>query len=174
MMKNKITPTNVETVLRDNDFIVSKTDLKGFITYGNEIFIEFAKYKEHQLINKNHNIIRHPDMPRAVFKLLWDTIKAGNEINAYVKNMAADGSFYWVYANVTPVFDHKTNKIIGYDSVRRKPKKSALDVIIPIYKQLREVEHKNGFNEGMNLSTQMLNELLTSKNVTYEQFVSSI
>ncbi|MBI9072453.1 MAG: PAS domain S-box protein [Melioribacteraceae bacterium] len=173
-MKKNITPTNVEAVLRDEDFIVSKTDLKGLITYGNEIFMEFAKYKEYELLKQNHNIIRHPDMPRAVFKLLWDTIKAGNEINAYVKNMSSDGSFYWVYANVSPVIDINTNKIKGYNSVRRKPKKRALDVIEPIYKQLREVENKNGFNEGMKLSTDMLNELLESNNVSYEKFVATI
>lgn len=172
-MKPKITPTKEEIVMRDDDFITSKTDLKGIITYGNQIFIEFARYTEEQLIGKNHNIIRHPDMPRAVFKLLWDAIQAGEEINAYVKNMAADGAFYWVLANVTPVFD-KNKKIVGYYSVRRKPKKSALDIIDPLYKQLREVEYKHGTKNGMQESTKMLNEILKSKEVSYEKFVLTI
>ena len=134
-MRNKITPSSVELVMRENDFITSKTDLKGIITYCNQIFMEFAKYKENELLKQNHNIIRHPDMPRAIFKLLWDTIQNGHEINAYVKNMASDGSYYWVFANVTPVFD-SNKKIVGYYSVRRKPKKTALDIIIPLYKKL--------------------------------------
>ena len=95
---NKIQPTDVEKIMREDDFIVSKTDTKGIITYVNRTFLEFAKYNEKELIGANHNIIRHPSMPRVVFKLLWDTVQAGNEINAYVKNMAKDGSFYWVIA----------------------------------------------------------------------------
>jgi len=79
--------------MREDDFIVSKTDLKGRITYGNRIFIEFSGYAESELVGSQHNIIRHPDMPRGVFKFLWDTIQAKEECCAYVKNMAKDGSF---------------------------------------------------------------------------------
>jgi len=74
-MKKPITPTSVEKVMREDDFIVSKTDLKGRITYGNRVFVEFSGYEEEELLGAQHNIIRHPDMPRAVFKLLWDTIQ---------------------------------------------------------------------------------------------------
>lgn len=96
-MKDKaITPTRNERVMREDDFIVSKTDLKGRITYGNEIFIEFSGYTEQELLGSQHNIIRHPDMPRAAFKLAWDTIQAGREFFAYVKNMSKDGGFYSV------------------------------------------------------------------------------
>src|SRR5690606_37840174 len=90
-MKDKaITPTRDERIMREDDFIVSKTDLKGRITYGNEIFIEFSGYTEQELLGSQHNIIRHPDMPRAAFKLAWDTIQAGREFFAYVKNMSKD------------------------------------------------------------------------------------
>ncbi len=120
-MKNKnITPTSKEKLMCEDDFIVSKTDLKGRITYGNHIFIEFSGYTEQELLGAQHNIIRHPDMPRAVFNLLWDTIAQGKEIFAYVKNMAKDGSFYWVYVNVTADYDKQSN-ISGYFSVRRNP-----------------------------------------------------
>src|SRR4030065_222076 len=84
-MKRSITPTLVERVMREDDFIVSMTDTKGRITYGNRIFIEFSGYSETELLGSQHNIIRHPDMPRAVFKLLWDTIQSQNECFAYVK-----------------------------------------------------------------------------------------
>lgn len=172
-MKKKVMPTGEEIVMRDDDFITSKTDLKGIITYCNEIFIEFARYQEEQLVGQNHNIIRHPDMPRTIYKLLWDTIQSGQEINAYVKNMASDGAFYWVLANVTPVFD-KDMKIVGYYSVRRKPKKSSLDRIIPLYKQLLSEEKKYGSSEGLSASTNMLNQFLSEKGVDYEKFVLTI
>lgn len=172
-MQNKVTPTSKEMVLRNDDFIVSKTDLKGKITYCNEIFIEFAKYEESELLYKNHNIIRHPDMPSSVYKLLWDTIQKGTELNAFIKNLASDGSYYWVLANVTPVID-KNFKTIGYASVRRKPKKSALDVIIPLYKEMRSIESRNSKKEGMDLSTKFLNEYLNDKGVSYEKFVLTV
>jgi PAS domain S-box-containing protein len=85
-MKNKQSPTRHERVMRDQDFIVSKTDLKGRITYCNRVFIEFAGYDEHELMGEQHNIVRHPDMPRGVFKYLWDTLAQKKEVFAYVLN----------------------------------------------------------------------------------------
>ena len=151
-----------------NEVIVSKTDTKGRITYGNDIFIKISGYEEHELLGAPHNILRHPDMPRVIFKLLWETIQAGEEINAYVKNLSKDGSYYWVLANVTPSFD-KDNRIIGYFSVRRVPSKDALEIIKPLYSHLLSLE-KNG---GMDASMKHLNELLTSKGVSYEEFILS-
>ncbi|MDD4944078.1 MAG: PAS domain-containing protein, partial [Rhodoferax sp.] len=117
-MKYKVTPTRQERLMRDDDFIVSKTDLKGRITYCNRIFVEFSGYSEHELLGAQHNIVRHPDMPRGVFKFLWDTLEIRKECFAYVKNMSKDGSFYWVFANITPDFDvHGEPQ--GYFSVRR-------------------------------------------------------
>ncbi len=173
-MKPKITPTNVEKVMRENDFIVSKTDTKGIITYCNEIFLEFAKYTNSELLGQNHNIIRHPDMPRVVFKLLWDTIQADNEINAYVKNLASDGSFYWVFANITPV-KSESGQIIGYYSVRRKPNRATLDkVIIPIYGKLLAEEKRHSVATQMKASGDLLNNLLNEKGMSYEEFIFSI
>ena len=124
-MKNKIEPTQQELFMRDDDFIISKTDLKGRISYCNRIFIEFSGYTEQELLGAQHNIIRHPDMPRGVFKFLWDTLGAGNECFAYVKNMSKDGGFYWVLANVTSNLDEK-GQPEGYFSVRRKPSRGAV------------------------------------------------
>jgi PAS domain S-box-containing protein len=173
-MRPKITPTNVEKVMREDDFIVSKTDTKGIITYCNEIFMEFARYSNTELIGQNHNIIRHPDMPRIIFKLLWDTIEADMEINAYVKNLASEGSFYWVFANITPV-KNENGKIIGYYSVRRKPDKSILDnIIIPLYKTLLAEEKKHDVATQMNASQKILNDLLTEKGMSYEELILSL
>jgi PAS domain S-box-containing protein len=170
-MKNKaIVPTSTEKVMRENDFIVSKTDTKGRITYGNKIFIEFSGYEEHELLGTQHNIIRHPDMPRAVFKLLWDTLAQEQEIFAYVKNMAKDGSFYWVYANVTPSYDTH-GKVDGYFSVRRKPNPQAIDIIGGLYKTMLAAEKKAGPKDAIAASTQILTDLLAQKGTSYEELV---
>jgi PAS domain S-box-containing protein len=172
-MKNKIVPNNREKVMRENDFIVSKTDLKGRITYGNRIFIEFSGYSENELIGAQHNIIRHPDMPRAVFKLLWDTIAQGKECFAYVKNLAKDGSFYWVFANVTPSYDDNGN-IIGYLSVRRKPKASGIKIVTEVYKAMLEAEEKAGAKNAIEASTKLLVDILNEKGMSYEELVLAI
>lgn len=158
-----------EITFNEDELIVSKTDTTGRITYGNELFIKISGYSEKELLGAPHNIIRHPEMPRIVFKLLWDTIKSGKEINAYVINRAKNGDHYWVYANVTPSFDAE-GRIIGYYSVRRKPKSSAIEVIKPIYKKLLEAEAKG----GMEASFKVLQDLLKSKGVEYDEFILSI
>jgi PAS domain S-box-containing protein len=172
-MKQPITPTSVERQMREDDFIVSKTDLKGRITYGNRIFIEFSGYSESELLGAQHNIIRHPDMPRAVFKLLWDTIQAKKECNAYVKNMAKDGSFYWVFANVTPNFDNNGN-VTGYFSVRRKPKASGVETATGLYRAMLQEEQRAGARDAIAASTRILTDLLAAKGLSYDELVLAI
>ncbi len=172
-MKNSIQPTNQEKVMRESDFIVSKTDLKGRITYGNEIFIEFSGYSEAELIGAQHNIIRHPGMPRGVFKFLWDNIASGNEVFAYVKNLAKDGSFYWVFANVTPDYD-AAGQICGYLSVRRAPKRSALQVIEGLYRAMSEAETKAGPRDACEASLALLMGVLKEKGMSYEELIHAL
>lgn len=172
-MKQPITPTSVERLMREDDFIVSKTDLKGRITYGNRIFVEFSGYSEKELIGTQHNIIRHPDMPRAVFKLLWDTIQNKRECNAYVKNMAKDGSFYWVFTNVTPNFDRDGN-VIGYFSVRRKPKASGIKTATGLYQAMLAAEKRAGAKDAIAASTRILTDLLAEKGMSYDELVLAI
>jgi PAS domain S-box-containing protein len=172
-MKNRTTPTSVERVMREDDFIVSKTDLTGRITYGNRIFIEFSGYSEKELIGAQHNIIRHPDMPRGVFKFLWDTIQAKEECFAYVKNMARDGSFYWVFANVTPNFD-KDGNVTGFFSVRRKPKPEAVKIMSEVYKAMLEIEQNAGARDACAASLSYLTKLLSDKGMSYAEFIVSI
>ena len=164
-------PTQNEKVLAEDDFIVSKTDLKGLITYGNRIFIEISGYSERELLGAPHSILRHPDMPRAVFKLLWDTIQSNREICAYVKNLANDGSFYWVFANITPSCDSHGN-LIGYYSVRRKPRPEAVQVFSGLYRTMLEAERRAGDGQaGMKASAAILHQILEQKGVSYEEFV---
>jgi len=159
----------MEHIMKKDDFIVSKTDLKGNITYCNEIFIKFAGLSEKELLGKPHNIIRHQDMPKVVFKLLWDNIKSKKEIFAYVKNRSSDGGYYWVYANVTASVDSRNN-IIGYYSVRRKPNEKALPIIENLYRILMDKERSGGVNTSMNY----LKEMLKKEGVTYDEFINSI
>ena len=171
-MKDKsIVPTNRERVMRDNDFIVSKTDLSGRITYGNEIFIEFSGYSEAELLGSQHNIIRHPDMPRTVFKLLWDHIAAGQEFIGYVKNMARDGSFYWVLATVTPDRDGERG-IVGYTSVRRKPQREAVAAASALYREMAAAEAAAGAARAIEAGTAVLMKALNGRG--YEQFVLAL
>jgi PAS domain S-box-containing protein len=172
-MKRSITPTLTERVMREEDFIVSMTDPKGRITYGNRIFIEFSGYSEAELIGTQHNIIRHPDMPRGVFQLLWDKIQAGDECFAYVKNMSKDGGFYWVFANVTPTFD-TDGKITGYLSVRRKPRISGIQVVTGLYAAMLEAEKKVGAANAIAASTKLLVDVLNEKGLSYDELILAI
>jgi hypothetical protein len=101
--------------------------------------LEFAGHPETDLLGAPHNIIRHPDMPKGVFKLLWNTIQSNQEIFAYVKNMSATGAYYWAFANVSPVVD-MNNTVIGYCSVRRKPSASAIRTLEPVYREMVRIE----------------------------------
>ncbi len=172
-MKRDITPTAVERVMREDDFIVSMTDLKGRITYGNRIFIEFSGYSEAELLGSQHNIVRHPDMPRAVFKLLWDKISNKEECFAYVKNMSKDGGFYWVFTNVTPTFDPSGN-ITGYFSVRRKPKLSGIEAVTPLYAAMLDAENKAGAANAIEASTRILLDVLNEKGMSYDELVLAV
>jgi len=172
-MKPNITPTQREILMDDNDFIVSKTDLKGRITYANRVFMKIAGYAEHELLNVQHNIIRHPDMPRGVFRLLWNVIESGQECFAYVKNMAKSGDFYWVYANVTVDYG-PDGRPIGYFSVRRKPSRTGVDAVTPVYQEMLRIEQKAGPRDAPDASLAWLTEVLKSKGTTYEEFIHTL
>ena len=128
--------------LNDGEFIVSKTDTAGRITYANRVFMEIALYPEDRLLGVQHNIIRHPDMPRGVFRFLWNTIETGQEFFGFVKNLCADGRYYWVFANVTADYDEQ-GKLTGYLSVRRKPPQKAIDAVTPIYAAMLDIENNS-------------------------------
>lgn len=170
-MKPRISPTTVERSLGDDDFIVTKTDAKGRILYANRIFIALSGYTEAELLGSQHNIIRHPDMPRAVFKLLWDHIAAGQEFIGYVKNMARDGSFYWVLATVTPDRDGERG-IVGYTSVRRKPQREAVAAASALYREMAAAEAAAGAARAIEAGTAVLMKALNGRG--YEQFVLAL
>jgi len=106
----------IETEVPSGDVITSRTDLKGNITYANELFCQISGYSIDELLGKPHNIVRHPDMPRSVYKDLWDTIKSGNQWSGVVKNLRKDKGYYWVKAVVSGVY--KDGKLVEYKSLR--------------------------------------------------------
>lgn len=174
-MKKVITPTNKEVFFHEDDIIVSKTDLKGRITYANQTFCQTCGYTEAELLGQPHSIIRHPDMPRAVFKLLWDTIFEGREIFAYVKNMAKTGDYYWVFAHVTPSYD-KNRNMIGFHSSRRVPNHNVVEnTIVPLYSAVlrEEKQHQNG-QKALAASFDFLVNFLKSRNTTYDALIFSL
>lgn len=174
-VRTKKAPTGVERFFREDEVIVSKTDLKGRLTYVNRVFINISGYQEPELLGEPHSLIRNPEMPRSVFKLLWDTIGAGREIFAYVNNMSKNGDHYWVLAHVTPSFD-KNGQIVGYHSNRRVPDRDVLNsTIIPLYKAVLEEEnrHKNA-KEGMNKGFEMLLDAVKQKGMNYDELIFAL
>ncbi|HDZ5065384.1 TPA: PAS domain S-box protein [Campylobacter jejuni] len=157
-----------EIFLQKDSLITSKTDLKGNIVYANHDFLKYAGYTMSEVLNKPHNIVRHEEMPKTVFKYLWDYMREGKEIFAFVKNKAKDGSFYWVFANVTPSMDIKNN-IIGYYSVRRMPNKNAISKIESLYKDLLKIEQ-----QGLNKGVEMLKNFCKDTGKTYNELIFSL
>ena len=122
----------------DGRLIVSRTDLGGIITHANDAFVELSGYAREELIGAPHNILRHPDMPRAAFKDLWSTQLDGRKWHGYVKNLRKDGAHYWVYATALP--NVRDGKVVGYTSVRRKPSRKRIEDVLPLYRQWLQEE----------------------------------
>ncbi len=118
----------------EGKLIVSRTDTNGVITHCNQAFVDMSGFEEDELIGQPHYILRHPDMPAAAFKDLWETIQSGKKWKGYVKNLRKDGKYYWVYAVVVP--NVRDGKVIGYASVRRKPSKTKITECIALYKSM--------------------------------------
>ncbi|MFO0995409.1 MAG: PAS domain-containing protein [Alphaproteobacteria bacterium] len=174
MTKYQAAPTRDERTFGEDEIIVSKTDGAGRITYANDVFLRVAGFSEREVLGQPHSLVRHPDMPRCVFKLLWDQLGERREIFAYVKNMAKNGDYYWVFAHVTPSYD-SSGAVTGYHSNRRTPMRSAIEKIEPLYRDLlaEEARHENR-KVGMQAGFDKLVRALDQHKVTYDQFVFSL
>lgn len=174
-MKPHVRPTSEEVTFQPDEIIVSKTDLKGKITYANRVFAQVSGFSRAELMTQPHSIIRHPDMPRCVFKLLWDQIQEGNEVFAYVKNLAKSGAYYWVFAHVTPSYD-AAGAMVGYHSNRRVPDRRVVrEVIEPLYKDLLRIETSNkSAKDGLVASYAALNDIVKSKASSYDELIFSL
>jgi len=168
-------PTGRERIFDENEIIVSKTDTHGRITYANDVFLRVSGYTEAEILGQPHSLIRHPDMPRCVFDLLWRTIGGGREIFAYVVNLAKNGDHYWVLAHVTPTFG-RDGAIVGYHSNRRTPDRRALDrTIRPLYAALLEIERgASSKAEQVARGRAHIERALADMGKSYEAFLFSL
>ncbi len=138
--KNMTRPTPVnEEVLFDGRSLISETDTKGVITYVNRKFVEMSGYSKEEAVGQPHNILRHPDMPKAAFDQMWKTIQSGKIWEGYVKNLRKDGKFYWVIVNIVPKLD-ENGEIVGYIASRKVPKRMDIKSIELTYKEMLEQE----------------------------------
>jgi aerotaxis receptor len=137
-MKVNLPVSGVEQPYPKGQYIVSRTDLKGAITWGNEAFFEISGFERDELLGKNHNTVRHPDMPPAAFENLWATVKSGRPWCGIVKNRCKNGDHYWVEALVVPV--RKDNQTIGYMSVRTEPSRAQVSAAEATYRQMKEAQ----------------------------------
>lgn len=135
----KLPPLDIEVPVNSKREILSETDREGVVTYANDYFVELSAYPEEELVGKPHSVVRHPDMPKTVFKLLWDALKAGKEYKAIVKNRRKDGKYYWVYSEYKPLYD-QNKQIRGYRSSRRPVPRKILSDVEAIYKKLLDLE----------------------------------
>ncbi|MBE7635580.1 PAS domain-containing protein [Sneathiella sp. P13V-1] len=167
--------TGQERTLGEKEIIVSKTDLTGKLTYANKTFLNISGYTEEEILGVQHNLIRHPDMPRAIFKFLWDRLEAGEEVFAYVINQSKNGDHYWVLAHVTPSKDPQGN-VVGYHSNRRAVDKELIkNVIIPVYASLADIENSaSSPREGLEASTAALYDFVDSKGGNYDKWIFSL
>jgi PAS domain S-box-containing protein len=173
-LRDSIKPTGHEIKMTDNDFIVSKTDAKGKITYGNRDFMRFSGLTENDFIGKAHNIVRHPDMPRAVYQIMWNNLFDKKEFFGFIKNIHTSGSYYWTFANITPSYDDD-GKVIGYFSVRRKAYDSAISFFEETYKHLKEEENRHSNKkEAIAASMNLLLEIIyKDSSKGYDEFMFS-
>jgi len=153
-------PIDLEHEVKSVDLIVSKADAEGNITYVNPIFIKISGYSQASLLEQPHAILRHPDMPKVIFKYLWENIKEGRDVVAYVKNLCADGGYYWVLATVK-MAKNPDGSFRNYMSTRRGVSAEAKEYISALYKSLLEIEK----SEGDEAAEEAFADFLTTNNI---------
>ncbi len=164
------TPKDVEVKLDPDKYIYSKTDEKGVIIEGNDYFMEVTGYNKDELIGSQHNIIRHPDMPKIIFKVMWKRIKEGKNVKAIVKNMTKDGKYYWAVTDFEPKYDHNAKAYVAHAAFRRAVGEDSIRAVVPLYEKLLELE-KEG---GIKASEKFLNDFLAKKDIGYDEFIADM
>lgn len=162
----KPTPIDKEVIWEKDKVIMSKTDKFGTIEYANETFVDVSGYEDHELVGQPHNIIRHPDMPKVIFKVLWDNLKQGNNFHAVVKNMAKSGRYYWVITDFD-ISKNEAGEITHYFARRRSIPQEVVAKIEQLYKKLLQIEETAGI-EG---SEKYLIGFLEEQNKGYVDYI---
>ena len=158
-----------EIVFSKKKFIVSKTDTKGNIFFVNKNFAEVSGYSAEELMGMPHNVLRHPDMPRAIFFLIWNSLKAGREVSGVVKNLAKSGQYYWVIADFSIKFNHQ-GEIQSFTAFRRAAPLQVIEEIEPMYETMLEIEKKHGIKGSLSY----LESFLEEKHLSYDEFLEEL
>ena len=167
--KDRPSPINEEILIADEAVLISVTNPKGVITEVNKVFKQTAGYSEEELIGAPHNLIRHPDVPRVMFKIVWEHIKERENVMALVKNLAKDGRYYWILTDfVTEV--NADREILNYTAYRRPICKDVQNAITPLYTALSAIEAVS----GIAASEKFLNEFLENKEMSYDELIEDI
>jgi PAS domain S-box-containing protein len=167
--KDRPSPINQEIIIPDKEVLISVTDPKGIITEANEVFCEVAGYTQDELIGASHNVIRHPDMPKVMFKIVWDRIMDKENVMAVVKNLAKDGRYYWIVTDFVTKVDANRN-ILNYTAYRRPVSDKVKDAIIPLYKALCAIEDI----AGMEASEKFLADYFEKLGLTYDELIEEL
>ena len=162
-------PIDEEIKFSKKKFIVSKTDINGIITFVNKNFCDISGYSENELVGAPHNIIRHPDMPRAIFFLIWNSLLRGEPVSGVVKNLAKSGKYYWVIADLDVKKDENGN-IKSLTAFRRAAPQHVIDEIEELYDTMLNIERRRGM-EG---SLSYLESYLEDKGMNYEEFLNDL
>ena len=165
----KPTPSDREQEWDASKVLLSKTDSKGNILYANESFIDVCGYDDFELMDKNHNILRHPDMPKVIYKLMWQDLSKGGSFYTILKNMAKTGRYYWVANDIKTVVDGNGN--FSYTGQQKAVNHELISKTIePLYKKLLQIENASGLQSSENYLTGFLEE----RNRTYCQFIDDL
>ncbi|WP_130736137.1 PAS domain-containing protein [Flavobacterium sp. J27] len=167
---NKPVLVDKEVTWDKSKVIMSKTDARGIIEYANEVFVDVCGYEDYELMGQPHNIIRHPDMPKVIFKVLWEKLQSGQNFHAIVKNLAKSGRYYWVITDFE-ISKNEEGVIENYFARRRAvPQEVITNHIEPLYKKLLQIEAAS----GIQYSEKYLNGFLEEKNKTYVQYIMEL
>lgn len=166
----KVTPIDKEVSWDKTQVIMSKTNPSGIIEYANEVFVDVCGYEDYELMGQPHNIIRHPDMPKVIFKVLWENLKEGKNFHAIVKNLAKSGRYYWVITDFEIAKDEK-GVIVNYFGRRRAVPQEVISFHIePLYKKLLQIEAAS----GIEFSEKYLIGFLEEKKTTYVEYIKAL
>lgn len=168
--RQTVIPTGVERRLGDDELIVTKTDLQGRLTYANDVFLQISALREEDTLGRPHNIIRHPDMPRALFRILWNRLESGQEVFAHIKNLGTDGAHYWVLAHATPSRDARGD-VVGYHSNRRRPTWASIAEVERVHAAVRRAEAGLPARQAAEAGERAFVELLGERGLTFDSWV---
>ena len=171
-MRNNQPITQQAVQLKEGCHLVSSTNLKGVITHCNRHFVDISGFSSDELIGSPHNLVRHPDMPRAIFYLMWEHLKQEQEFFGYIKNCRKDGGFYWAFASVAPIYDN--GRHVGFLSARRCPSENAIATLEPLYRKMIETEAQYGKEQQIAMSSAILWQAINKEFATYAEFALSL